>query len=286
MRILKYTLLLGLLVALPLFNVKANKSSKVTLIKDEAFLKEFRKLKLELIQVFNDPIYGGTRCYSGVPLKEVINLVAKKNKVDISKIDKFNLKVIAEDGTVEELDLNNPKLSSGYIAIGTNKLCSNEKDFETLWEPVVVDKRRLSPGPNALVWSGFSPRTKKLPVVFSVEGFSLNKIVAPEADIPPKLSGVFGGFELFKKHCKDCHSINKVGGIEGLELNVPLNVTEYMDMDWVRNITRNAPAVRWGSKMPSFMHLDEADIDQIIKYISIMRSSKVCYSEKSCAEKK
>lgn len=82
------------------------------------------------------------------------------------------------------------------------------------------------------------------------------------------------GFDLFRKECLRCHSINLQGGGVGPELNIPRNITEYREEAYLRAFIRNASAFRARSKMPAFSQLTEADLGQIIGYLKVMARYK------------
>lgn len=82
------------------------------------------------------------------------------------------------------------------------------------------------------------------------------------------------GFDLYRKECLRCHSLNLIGGKIGPELNIPRNITEYRDDAYLRAFIRNAPAFRAGSKMPPFQQLTHAELGQIIRYLRAMVGHK------------
>ncbi|MFO1478913.1 MAG: cytochrome c [Turneriella sp.] len=83
------------------------------------------------------------------------------------------------------------------------------------------------------------------------------------------------GFDLFRKECLRCHSLNLMGGEIGPELNVPRNITEYRDDAYLRAFIRNASAFRARSKMPPFAQLTDAELGKVIGYLKVMARFKV-----------
>ncbi|GAB4437480.1 MAG: cytochrome c [Turneriella sp.] len=82
------------------------------------------------------------------------------------------------------------------------------------------------------------------------------------------------GFDLFRKECLRCHSLNLMGGEIGPELNVPRNITEYRDSAYLRAFIRNASAFRARSKMPPFTDLSETELESILYYLVRMKMHK------------
>lgn len=82
------------------------------------------------------------------------------------------------------------------------------------------------------------------------------------------------GFKLFRKHCLNCHTINGQGGIKGIELNYPMNVTEYIKEPYLHQWIKSPRSMRFSSTMSDFTGTKD-DIDAIIHYLKAMVDHKI-----------
>ncbi|MCB0096992.1 MAG: cytochrome c, partial [Caldilineaceae bacterium] len=86
---------------------------------------------------------------------------------------------------------------------------------------------------------------------------------------------VYAGFKRFTENCLRCHSINLQGGVEGPELNIPQNITEYRGHDTLLAFIKNPASFRASSKMPSMeKRYTDAEIESILAYIAWMADHK------------
>ncbi|MEL6652723.1 MAG: cytochrome c, partial [Bacteroidota bacterium] len=78
------------------------------------------------------------------------------------------------------------------------------------------------------------------------------------------------GFELFKHTCIKCHTVNKVGGSMGPELNFPRNITEYWQKEDIWAFVQSPQSFRYNSKMPPMANLEREEFELIYGYLSSM----------------
>ena len=83
------------------------------------------------------------------------------------------------------------------------------------------------------------------------------------------------GFALFMETCVKCHSVNKVGGVMGPELNYPKSVVEYWKEGSLVGFIKNPSSYRNNSRMPSLSEVSDLDIGLIVAYLGYMSEHKV-----------
>lgn len=96
---------------------------------------------------------------------------------------------------------------------------------------------------------------------------------------PPKNSpmNVKNGFLAFRQYCMACHTINGEGGEKSVELNYPVNVTEYFKESWLIKWIDTPTSVRFNTTMPALnpkLKDRETVIKDIIAYLKAMKDNK------------
>lgn len=170
---------------------------------------------------------------------------------------------------VSRADLDAGKLDSFYLAFG-----EGGDKFKSL---IPQGKAEISPEPFYAVASdaqGFSTLSWPYEIV-AIEFVNFRKMFPglyfAGLEKNPEIKQ---GFDLFRKECLKCHSLNLEGGDIGPELNVPQNITEYRDEAYLRAFIGNASSFRAKSKMPAFAHLDHQNISDVLSYLKAMRLHK------------
>ena len=95
-------------------------------------------------------------------------------------------------------------------------------------------------------------------------------------DSSDKSESVNRGYMVFKKNCISCHSLNLEGGAVGPELNVPKNILEYEDSNFLKEFIANPNSFRARSKMPSFGSiLSPQELNDVLEYLAWMGKHKI-----------
>jgi mono/diheme cytochrome c family protein len=85
------------------------------------------------------------------------------------------------------------------------------------------------------------------------------------------------GFVAFRSQCMNCHTINGEGGARGIELNYPMNITEYMKDSVLIQWMKDPKKVRYNATMPrvtpDYPNRDQM-INNVVQYLKAMVKNK------------
>lgn len=143
----------------------------------------------------------------------------------------------------------------------------------------------VDPGPFYLVWENIQDRGARQDPwlqwpwqLAKVELTSIEREYPQTAPPPGASEAVMRGFNGFLSDCAKCHQINGEGGAIGPELNVPVNVTEYWQNDWLPKFIADPQSIRHNSKMVGYQTASpekSAEIDDIVAYLRAMKERKL-----------
>lgn len=83
------------------------------------------------------------------------------------------------------------------------------------------------------------------------------------------------GFQLFSQTCMKCHSVNKIGGVMGPEMNIPKNITEYWTDANIIAFAKNPQSFRYRSPMAPITGVSDEDFTKILSYLKYISKHKV-----------
>ena len=128
--------------------------------------------------------------------------------------------------------------------------------------------------PFSLVWDNAPEDSGERPSQITEIDLTTTAERFPNSNPPPKASpAARRGFALFRQHCASCHTINAEGGNNGLELNYPVSVMEYMKAGFVKKFIVDPSAVRFKSAMPAF-NRPTKELNDLVAYLSAMAKAK------------
>ncbi len=247
-------------------------------LNDSKVRQSFVDLPIITLHTTQDLLYKNAQSYQGYEIAAFVNWFAKRASIDPSVAV---ITFIASDGyrlTVKAKDLINTK-RVGALAF---RVLNTKQEIS--FPEATQGRLTFNPGPFVLVWEGEFSDSDHLPRPWSVVELEVAEPGVPQAYIPHGSSSpeILKGLGIFREQCSKCHSINKVGGSLGPELNVPKNVTEYWSHDNLQEFIKEPRSFRWGSRMPSFAWLGAEQIQAVIQYLRAMKGNKVCSSSEKC----
>ncbi len=209
------------------------------------------------VTIAKDPVYKTTKKYLAYPLDE---LLAKLKLPKHIKPDELQIIFTAEDGYQSFMSYSDAVSENGYVAFKDIAAPANKK-----WLPFKFGSEITTPDPFYLVWS--NPELDKwlYPWPFQLTSIS----VEPAADFfaaampQSKQKSVQQGFKLFSQYCIRCHTVNKVGGKIGPEIQVSESRKKYL-LEFILD----ASSFIKDTKMPSFKkQLDRENASAILAYL-------------------
>jgi cytochrome c2 len=182
------------------------------------------------------------------------------------RIDSKGKEVIflCKDGYSARVSLNQLLTNKGFLV-------NKDIDAKLQWDDDISAKF----APAYLVWD-VDKDDHNYVFPYGILKIKITSIDDEYKDITPLNASqkLLSGFSLFKKHCIRCHSINKVGGDVGPELNIPMNVTEYWKNDHLERFITNPKLYRYNSKMPTLSDMKSNEVASIIEYLAYMSENK------------
>ncbi|MBI2712098.1 MAG: cytochrome c [Bdellovibrio sp.] len=227
------------------------------------------------IEISDDPLAPGKKIqYTAVPVYALLE--------GLSIPENSTIHYVCSDGFAasipnSQLKNKSPAKAIAYLAI--------EKSTDR-W-PVVEPGKTETPGPFYIVWknakaSGITRESWPYHVV----GFEIRQSmqdlypnIFPEAKLA-ETHPVKRGFEVFKRNCFACHTLNLQGdGRMGPDLNVPYSPTEYFQPFALKTLIRNPQSLRHFTegKMHPFPKeiIPDSELSDLVLYLKHMSKRKV-----------
>ncbi len=213
----------------------------------------------KLVEV-RDPLYEAVKKFNAISLAEVLLGIGCTNT-------HFELHLRCQDGYFARVSGGEALDGTAYLAFG-----DETSPGGVGFSPLKTKSGSVDPGPLYLFWRndpGSRPhpyQVAEIQICSSAETFARAR--------PSASTAAQAGFELFKKGCSPCHAVNGAGGRVAVDLNVPMNVTEYWREPALKRLLWDPAAIRANTKMPA-LHLSEADVQKVIAYLKDMRARKM-----------
>jgi mono/diheme cytochrome c family protein len=212
------------------------------------------------VDVRNDPVYESPKRFKAIPLTALLTTIGCSNP-------NSEVHISCKDGYVANLSGTEALDGSGFLAFA-DEMFPERPGFS----PLKTKSGLVDPGPLYLFWDRDSRNRPRPYQIEQIELCSANDTLArarPSGDAKAQR-----GFEVFKRNCSPCHAVNGAGGRVGIDLNIPMNVTEYWKKTALKQLLIDPSLVRANTKMPP-LHLTPAQVDEVIAYLQDMRDRKM-----------
>jgi mono/diheme cytochrome c family protein len=216
------------------------------------------KIPSKIVTVAFDPVYSARKRFLAVSLESVLRSLSPTcTRRDVTLIFR------CRDGYTASLKEADWSLGNPYLAIG-----DMDRDSGNAWVPINGTEDL---GPCYLIWENVPQQAvRQLPwpyQIVSIECWQTDDYFerARPIQATPR---ILTGFDIFKKRCMSCHTVNDVGGTVGPELNYPTSVVESWRKDLLFKFIKEPTAVRGRSRMPKPADLQDREVDLILSYLS------------------
>jgi mono/diheme cytochrome c family protein len=217
----------------------------------------------KIVNLSFDPVFKKANKYEAVPLKPFLEKL-----ITTQHLDPTNTEVIflCKDGYNPSMSLEKVINSSPYLAI---------KDIDAPAGKQWADTLKGLWSPYYLIWENVSKEEKGYTWPYGLKYLQFKAAAEAYKAAMPSDEAQLAGFELYKAKCMKCHSVNKVGGIMGPEMNIPKNITEYWQKEDIIAFVKNPYSYRYNSRMPPVADIKDIELEQIIRYLEYMKGQKI-----------
>ncbi len=220
----------------------------------------------QVVIVKPDPVYHKNKRFNALPLKDIFekySLIKRMNAADLKVVFE------CEDGYKPEMPLEKLLSAKAYLAVS-----DTDAPKGRAWEILMKNGKETKMEPFYVVYEGVSADDIAYKWPYNLVKIHFAPLHENDAALQPKDEAALAGYELFKNRCQTCHSINKIGGKMGPELNYPKSVTEYWKTDDLKAFIQNPAAYRNEVKMPN-LGIKPEEATEIVKYLSYMSEHKM-----------
>ncbi len=230
-------------------------------LKEKGLLENTRVITLNL-----DPVYNKKKRYNALPLKEILETYSSAKNQNAAET-----KVVfeCEDGYKPEMSLEKLLASKAYLAVSDADAPTDKE-----WEPLAEKGHEIKMAPFYVIYEGVSGDDINYKWPYNLVKIHLAPLHENDAALVPRSEAAMAGYEIFKNRCQTCHSINKIGGKMGPELNFPKNVTEYWRTEDLKAFIQNPEAYRNDVKMPN-LGIKPKEAEDLVRYLEYMSKNKI-----------
>ncbi|MFN8345855.1 MAG: c-type cytochrome [Spirosomataceae bacterium] len=223
----------------------------------------------QTVEVKDDPVFFKSKTYKAVPLKTVLDQFLPAYK----HLDLQQTQIVfeCEDGYNPSMSLEKILQKQSYLAISDTEAPAGQD-----WINPKKGTHEMKMAPFYVVYTDVPAKDVTFKWPYNLVKISLSAASKELAVLFPKDDDTqVKGFELFKVNCLTCHSLNKVGGKMGPELNYPKSITEYWQTEHITLFVKAPSSYRNDCKMPAVTHLSDKELGEIVSYLKYMAKHKV-----------
>jgi cytochrome c553 len=222
-------------------------------------------IKSHEIKVFNS-IAGKEKNYEAFSIKDILNFVYHTQWTSEKYSDIAFIALDGYEAVSQSVKLNE---DGGFLAF-------RDADVNDGWE--LVGKKMVDPGPYFLVWTGEIQTTiNAYPWPWQVIQINLLRFEDQYPTVFPtgaKLnSSAYRGFSTFRNRCLHCHSMDRMGGKIGPDLNAPQSIVAYRSKYMIKEMIKHASKYRY-TIMPDHSDLSDSDLDDLYNYFQFQTTRK------------
>ncbi len=252
---------------------------RLELVKSVIPTKMQAENKVVKVVVDNDPVFKGARKeYLAIKLSDVLALMKSYPEASGQQArDDWGITFEALDRFGVTFPVSKIFQKMPYLAFKE----VGQKDGKD-WSLIPAKKEAATPAPFYLVWEGSNTDQFEFPVPYQVARIYLEKLDQTFKGAVPSEAASRPGFRRYTTKCIMCHSVNFVGGLSQIDLNVPNNYTEnHLEDEFVEKM-RPGPGA---SNCSMVGGESETLIRQIWGYLKDMADQKSCDSKESCSRR-
>lgn len=221
--------------------------------------------KTQEVAISYDPFFKQAKKFIGFSLQDILDSIITANQFDTTEA------VVV----FECVDGYRPTMPISLV-FGDKKGFIATRDLDAPTGKNWIDSLDKKMKPFYLVWQDVPKSDHRYAFPYGLYGLRLVPAGSEFKDVYPfDAPEVVAGFQLFNQNCMKCHSVNKVGGVMGPEMNIPKNITEYWTEENIIAFAKNPQSFRYRSAMAPIAGVSDQEFKQILDYLKYIAKHKV-----------
>lgn len=221
--------------------------------------------KTQEVAISYDPFFKQSKKFIGFSLQNFLNSI-----INTTQFDTTGAVVVFEcvDGYRPTMPIS--------LVFGDKKGFVATQDLDAPTGKNWIDSLDKKMNPFYLVWQDVPKNDHRYAFPYGLYALRLVPAGAAFKDVYPfDAPEMVAGFQLFNQNCMKCHSVNKVGGVMGPEMNIPKNITEYWTDENIIAFAKNPQSFRYRSPMAPITDVSDAEFKQILDYLKYIAKHKL-----------